>query len=448
VLHDASNEMPAQRPSARAVVVLLLFALVVRGGVLWLKAGSLRSDPDGYRRLAENIYSKRVFGEGFVPTAYRPPLYPLILAAFTREAGLPDATVAGLHLLLGVSTVWLTLSLGVAWKLGRYALLAAALVACDPILLNQSTLMMTETMATFLAAVALVLLTAVVERPSIRIAVCAGLAIALAALCRPTFLVWLLFAPPAVLWLTRGKRAANKPDAPARGDDRTPSLARRASKRWRSDVRMAAVVFGAAVCGLAPWAVRNQIDFGRPIISTTHGGYTLLLGNNPSFYDHLRTARAEPSGARRTSNNPQDANPQVADELRDDRRAYDQARQSIRERPAMFVRACLHRVGRLWGVLPYAIDPRESAASRWLRYATAVWYSLELALATAGTWSLGRKIIQTPWLFGLLLAVGFTAVHAVYWTDLRMRAPLVPFVALLAAAGVAWIASWRRDATV
>ena len=53
---------------------------------------------------------------------------------------------------------------------------------------------------------------------------------------------------------------------------------------------MAAIGLLAAVCGLAPWAIRNQIVVGRPIVSTTHGGYTLLLGNNPSFYDHLRTA--------------------------------------------------------------------------------------------------------------------------------------------------------------
>ena len=45
----------------------------------------------------------------------------------------------------------------------------------------------------------------------------------------------------------------------------------------------------------------------------------------------------------------------------------------------------------------------------------------------------------TPWLWGALLAATFTAVHAVYWTDMRMRAPLVPFVSLVAAAGAAAI---------
>jgi hypothetical protein len=263
-----------------------------------------------------------------------------------------------------------------------------------------------------------VLLTAVVGRPSARVAVGAGLAIALAALCRPTFLVWLCFAPPAVWWLVRP---------------------------WRLGARMAAIVLLVAVCGLAPWAIRNQIVFGRPIISTTHGGYTLLLGNNPSFYEHLRTA---PRGTIWSAENPkpQVANQQDADELRADRRDYDEAWRTIREQPAMFFRAGLHRVARLWGVLPYAVDRQESVASRWLRYATAVWYTLELALAAAGAWSLGKKLVQSPWLFGVVLAVGFTAVHTVYWTDLRMRAPLVPVVALLAAAGGAWMASRWRDA--
>ena len=41
----------------------------------------------------------------------------------------------------------------------------------------------------------------------------------------------------------------------------------------------------------------------------------------------------------------------------------------------------------------------------------------------------------------LVLIVSFTAVHSIYWADMRMRAPLVPAIALLAAAGL----SFNRD---
>ena len=70
--------------------------------------------------------------------------------------------------------------------------MAALLVACDPILLNQQTLVMTETMATFLAILALwslVRFTRII--PDWWNAALAGGAIGLAALSRPTFLPWL-----------------------------------------------------------------------------------------------------------------------------------------------------------------------------------------------------------------------------------------------------------------
>ena len=43
------------------------------------------------------------------------------------------------------------------------------------------------------------------------------------------------------------------------------------------------------------------------------------------------------------------------------------------------------------------------------------------------------------WLWGLLLVLAVTAVHAFYWTNLRMRAPLMPVVALAAALGAEWL---------
>jgi hypothetical protein len=33
----------------------------------------------------------------------------------------------------------------------------------------------------------------------------------------------------------------------------------------------------AAGAVLAPWAIRNQLLLGRPVLTTTHGGQTLLL---------------------------------------------------------------------------------------------------------------------------------------------------------------------------
>jgi hypothetical protein len=72
------------------------------------------------------------------------------------------------------------------------------------------------------------------------------------------------------------------------------------------------------------------------------------------------------------------------------------------------------------------------------------WYVLEYALAAIGLWGLGRLLIRPPWLWGTLLCGGFSLVHLVYWSNMRMRSPLLPVVALLAAAGAARLLRWRE----
>ena len=147
---------------------MLAVAILVRAGAFNLRHDTLQSDPDGYRRLARNLLGEGVFGDGETPTAYRPPLYPLLLVPClaVEDQNLSYFAIRLLHVVLGVGTVAATLWLGVRWKLGRWSLLAALLVAFDPILVNQSLLVMTETLAACLAALALVALTWFDERPS------------------------------------------------------------------------------------------------------------------------------------------------------------------------------------------------------------------------------------------------------------------------------------------
>jgi len=74
-----------------------------------------------------------------------------------------------------------------------------------------------------------------------------------------------------------------------------------------------------------------------------------------------------------------------------------------------------------------------------------MWYCGVYVLAAIGVWRLSRgsvgkahptTLFQPPWIWGVLVVLAFTAVHTFYWTNLRMRAPLMPFVAIVAAAGM------------
>ena len=195
----------------------------------------------------------------------------------------------------------------------------------------------------------------------------------------------------------------------------------------------------------APWAVRNVLVFERLIVTTTHGGYTLWLGNNEEFYGFLDQAgwgdvwdsqRLDEQYLRVRREFPDD-------ELRADRWAYEQGVVTIRRHPASFVKACVFRVGSLWGLVPHQVEAGESAGKRFARYAVGAWYAAVSVLALVGAGFLGRKLFAQPWLWGLMLCLSFTLVHVVYWSNLRMRAPLMPVVCLAAAAGVRAITSRR-----
>ena len=133
---------------------------------------------------------------------------------------------------------------------------------------------------------------------------------------------------------------------------------------------------------LSPWAIRNQLQFGRPIVTTTHGGYTLLLANNPEFYQWLRTGSGGACGGP-TSSTPIGTAASRADELSADRLAYAEAWQTIRREPGTFVYACLVRLGRFWSPLPHQVAADESPLGRLSRWAVAVWYVAEFLLAAA-----------------------------------------------------------------
>jgi 4-amino-4-deoxy-L-arabinose transferase-like glycosyltransferase len=413
---------------------LVLLAVLVRGGALVAWHDRLSADPDAYAQVAQALVERGQFAVrdelgAWRLTAYRPPLYPCLLACLGGPSSPHfELRVALAQGLLGVLTVIATWFVARQWGLLPWqAVLAAGLVAIDPILLRQSTEVMTETLATALAVAALWALTMLYQTPQrVRRAVACGALLGLCVLCRPTFLPFAGLV--GLILLVRGMAM--------RGNARvTP---------W--------VYLVALAITMSPWVVRNFQAFGKPIATTTHGGQTVFRGNNPAYFAHLRTA---PWGsvwdAREFDEQlvPMHALP-VADprqlEIVQDRWAYRQAWRTIAAEPGMFVWASAARFGRLFGVLPAQVAENESPRQRTLRYAVGAFYAGTMLLAVLGAWSLRRQLLHPPWLWGVLLVVTFAAVHKIYWTDMRMRAPLVPVLALLAAAGAGWLVrTWLSD---
>lgn len=409
------------------LIAVLAIGLAARGLALWKFSGQLQADADGYRAIAESLVAGRGFGfpEGSpnaAPSAYRPPLYPCLLTPLVLGASGNQTTICrcigALHLVLGAGTIWLTILAARRLGLRRAGVVAGLLVAIDPLLVYNASLVMTETTAAFLAALWVWLLLRAAG-PGGRFA--AGAAFGLCCLCRPTF--WACGAILAALGTAFGRR--------------------------RMELRhVQAVVVGAALV-VAPWAVRNTVVMGRPVLTTTHGGYTLLLAHNP-FY--TREVVDRPWGAVWSVDSDHDWQAWLEDqmqaqqppidyrqphspaiEIARDRWMSRRAWQYIDEEPATAVRAGTTLLARFWNIIPLTTESR--SLPRAVGWMIGAFYIAEFAALLVGMWRIKRGEWSCWWPLFALLA-GFTAVHALYWADMRMRAPLVPAMALLAARSV------------
>ena len=423
----------------RLILPLMLLALLVRGGVMTWRYDHLQQDPDAYRLLAENLANHNVYGQVDAdgqarPTAFRPPGYPWLLSWFVTDGQLGSPAAAALNLAFGLATVGLVFSIGSQLQSQVTGFVAAALVAIDPILLGQSTLVMTETLATMLAALIwwLFLRNEATLQPAgssrSTLAWSLALAVGLAAgfFCRPVFIVWAAWM--LLMLFLRGRRQVG---------------------RTAITIATVGLVMLLAVGG---WTWRNKSAMGKPIWATTHGGYTLLLGNNPSFYEYLAEAKVGEKWdaeffhrrwADRFSADPRELSFWTAEtidtshasaplgEIDDDRLAYESAKATIRRQPQMFVASCLVRLGRLWSPMPHAGD-----YSNLLRYAIGSFYVALFACCLLGIWRLGRRLMSPAWMAMLLLAVALSCVHSIYWSNMRMRSLATPLIAVVAAVGI------------
>jgi hypothetical protein len=87
--------------------------------------------------------------------------------------------------------------------------------------------------------------------------------------------------------------------------------------------------------------------------------------------------------------------------------------------------------------------PSRSSLPRAGVWAVCVGYVAELALFVVGLVALARAW-DRRWIVPLCVIVNFTLAHLVYWSNMRMRAPLVPLIALIAALGLSTFLNRRK----
>ena len=167
-------------------------------------------------------------------------------------------------------------------------------------------------------------------------------------------------------------------------------------------------------------------------MTTTHGGYTLALANNEVYY---RDVLNGPPGRVWTGHDQwlwwDSVNRDTSgmSEPEADRYLRQRVVRLAFEQPITFLHASLQRLERFWSV-----SPAVAVYSPVVRLATTLWTVPLWGALLVGLFR--RSLWRWPQVAAPLTILGLTAVHSLYWTDLRMRAPIVPAIALVAVGAI------------
>jgi 4-amino-4-deoxy-L-arabinose transferase-like glycosyltransferase len=419
----------------------ICFALIVITGLTarlmlaWMAPDDLQADHDAY--VAHALPLSR--GVGYVvpssdrPTAFRPPGYPMLLAGFMACGVSASASVLLVNTLLSAAVIALTMTLARRYGAGDWmSLLAGAVAAFDPLLVRYAILPMTEVPCAAFLTAALMAFPGSNEADECRwerLSGC-GVLFGLAILVRPTAAVTLALL---LIGFVLKKQNDSRDD------------------HWlKNRLRPILIMAISAALTLSPWVIRNAVQLRHFIPATTHGGYTLALGNNPDFYREV----IQGSGAFPWDGEALDrwqkhtlaaaAADGVApgDEVALDAWYYRYSLQAIRDDIAGFGRSVLLRLKRFVALTPAGSQNKTVGSALIAGWYSFVWAGI-LMLAAARVFRL--KSVQTQGPLDLWLVVlSFMLIHSVYWTDTRMRAPVMPVLAVLSVLGWTKLIKRRR----
>lgn len=385
-------------------IIAALACVAVALRVAWVVWGSWSDgDTDEYLALARSIASSGMFSyDGRTLSSYRPPLYPALLAAAMGLSSHPVGAVMALQVLLGTVTVLLTYSLASRLFNRRVAAVSAALLALAPMTSRYVATALTETVFTFL----LVLAMWAWQQRSIAVS---GVALGLAVLTRASLLPFVV----VVLALT-------------------------ALPPFRRHRPVMLAIGLVALVTIAPWMARNLHATGRVTVADAGWGANLLygtvdIGGGSNPWTQIQAVTADLHLAAEKTAESEHA-------------ARDAALERIRANPGRWLLTRLRQYPRLLldsgDYLPLAANTRsfrEALATRqWdtvgLKMGFMAGNAIFALLAGLGIWRHRSRLVHLAplWTFPVFLLVAQLPMYA----EPRYGLPLVPFMAIFAAAAV------------
>jgi hypothetical protein len=245
--------------------VLLVITGVIAVMALGLMAYAWRTgaplgyaDEREYVDIANSLWNRGGFELDGLPTAYRPPAWPVLLAVFLA-VGLPASLLAAVPAGAMIAAAGVAAVVGVRISRSVWGALAGVAVLAYPLNVYTAVKLYPQAFATLLVVLLWLVALLVTEdrdarpRGSAALYLVLGMAASLLALSVPTLAFTGVAVVAWVVYAVRGDR-----------------------------MRAASYAISALVVPIAVWIVRNVLTLGAPVPLSTSTGYNLLIGNNPS----------------------------------------------------------------------------------------------------------------------------------------------------------------------
>jgi 4-amino-4-deoxy-L-arabinose transferase-like glycosyltransferase len=398
------------RPNRRFLLALAAVVILPRAVWVSLMATVPSSDFLCYdtqaMRLAQGMGYCTPHG---LPTAYWPPAYPLLLSiAYSVFGHAYDPVYVaniGLHLISCV-LLW-RIGATISENVGRAA---ALLYALWPSFIGQADLLASENLFVPLLLAAVLAVMEAERAGKAGLYWLGGLAAGLSALTRGLSLLL-----PVVFGL----------------------YVLAARRRLGPAVVATALSLLGVMVAVGPWVVRNQLILGRACVGT-NTGENLWKGNNPLATGTFQTISLDPRADRVWHSSLKEAER--------DRRMSRLAMQYIRSHPGRWLALAPHKLFWLWSRDTWSVGwtqfsaPRPRSLMR-LRLPLAIiaqgYYVACLFLAA---WYVVVTLVRRQWrpihTLAVLMVAYWCAVHVMWFGMDRYHAPVLPFVAVLAAAAL------------
>jgi len=388
---------------AVAFALRLVFLLV-------LKAKWPGFDTPSIDALYHHVWAQRIAGGDIFSGGpfFRAPLYPYFLAAVYALFGTNFVAVFLIQILIGVGTVALTFVLGRHLFDERIAVLAAALVAVNGVMVFYELQLLLDFLTAFLFLPILIFLSRGKNRFTAKDMFLAGLFCGLFAVTRPNILA---LVPLFIGWIYLS------------GNDRKARL------------KGCLSFLGALILIIAPVTIRNVVVGGDIVLIASQGGINFYIGNNekadgrtallPGKGHTWQYSDAEFEAAEAQGLKPGDLKPSQVS-------SYFSAKawKFIREKPADFLKLTIKKVYLFWNYFEISNNNSLYFVTRYVGLTFIPFYLFSLIGPLGFVGAVDCLFRPGPRrLLGLTIFAYSLTVIAFFVTD-RFRLPIVPLLTI------------------